>query len=36
MIKTEYIEGKPTLAQLSAKYGVSKSTIWRRLRCMRH
>lgn len=36
VIKTEYIEGKQTLVQLSAKYGVSKSTIWRRLRCMRH
>lgn len=35
-LKTEYIEGKQTLSQLSAKYGVHKSTLWRRLKTMRH
>ena len=32
----DYVEGKQTLAQLAEKYGVNKSTIWRRIGCMRH
>lgn len=32
----EYIEGKQTICQLSQKYKVNKSTIWRRLKDMRH
>lgn len=32
----EYIEGKQTICQLSQKYNVNKSTIWRRLKNMRH
>ena len=31
----DYVEGKQTLAQLAEKYGVNKSTIWRRIGCMR-
>ena len=32
----EDIEGKQTICQLSQKYNVNKSTIWRRLKNMRH
>lgn len=35
-LKLEYIEGKQTLSQLSERYRVDKSTIWRRLKSMRH
>ena len=31
----DYVEGKQTLAQLAEKYGVNKSTIWRRIGCTR-
>ncbi len=34
-LKTEYIEGKQTLAQLSLKHGVCVKTIWNRLHSMR-
>ncbi|MDE5799510.1 MAG: hypothetical protein K2H74_00635 [Paramuribaculum sp.] len=30
------MEGKQTLSQLAEKYGVNKSTVWRRLKTMRH
>lgn len=33
---TDYIEGKQTLAQLAAKYGVSEKTIRRDLKGMRY
>ena len=36
VLVSEYIEGKQTLAQLSCRYSVAKSTIWRRLKTMRH
>ena len=35
-LKSEYIDGKQTISQLAAKYGVDKSTIWHRLKTMRH
>ena len=35
-LKTEYIEGKQTLAQLSLKHGVCVKTIWNRLHSIRH
>ena len=35
-LKTEYIEGKQTLAQLSLKHGVCVKTIWNHLHSMRH
>ena len=31
-----YIDGKQTISQLALRYGVDKSTIWRRLKTMRH
>ena len=34
-LKTDYIDGKQTLAQLAQKYDVNKSTIWRRMKTMR-
>ncbi len=36
LLVRDYIEGRQTLVQLAAKYGVDKSTIWRHLRSMRH
>lgn len=36
VLEDEYIDGKQTLAQLAAKYGVCQKTVWNRLESMRH